>query len=109
MSKIDKSKASTGTMSESSFYKENYYKYPRVRSALIADLEAEVPAKESAKKLGISEQTYYKYKGLVSCELGKIFIVPEEKTFLERHKQPAAMSSQTAPKTTRNKSKEKTS
>jgi hypothetical protein len=70
---------------DTEFRRENYCTFPKIRSALIADLETGRSAKESAKALGISEQTYYKYKGLICCQLGKVFTVPEEKAFLERH------------------------
>jgi hypothetical protein len=83
----------------SDYRRENYCKFPKLRSELIADLEIGRSAKESAKRLCISEATYYKYKGLVCCQLGKVFIVPEEKAFLERHSpsiKPATISTPTA-------------
>lgn len=71
------------------FRKENYCKYGNIAQRLIRDLEAGKSAKESAQALGISLQTYYKYKGIASIETGKVFTVPEERKFIERHRRKA--------------------
>lgn len=68
------------------FRKDNYCKYNRVRDDLIRYLELQKSAKDSAKELGISLQTYYKYKSIASIETGRVYEAPEERKFIERQK-----------------------
>jgi hypothetical protein len=71
-------------------YKNNSCKYNLVREKLLKCLEDGKSSRECAVDLRISIPTINRYKCCLSAELGKPFIVPEEKQFVERQKNKAA-------------------
>ena len=71
-------------------YRNNSCKYNLVREKLLKCLEDGKSSHECAVDLRISIPTINRYKCCLSAELGKPFIVPEEKQFVERQKNKAA-------------------
>lgn len=62
----------------------HYRKYFQVQERLIEHLEAGLSAKESAKELGISLPTFYKYKSIASIENDTLYMTAEEKSHVAR-------------------------
>ena len=71
-------------------YNNNACKYNLVKSRLLKCLEDGKSSRECAVDLRISIPTINRYKCILSAELGKPFIVPEEQKFAERQKAKAA-------------------